>query len=115
MQRLAILSLMLLGVIGTGTQYEKKMPKKVPGASRPKPECAQGSVCLSGEVAAGQTFRKDLNADLAFVITLPGNFEVVLKNADQSCKNHFSMANPPFRAHRQNEIDAEYDLSLIHI
>lgn len=33
--------------------------------------------CFSGEAREGQDFRKDLNADLRFVLTLPGGFDVV--------------------------------------
>jgi len=50
------------------------MRRNVPGTS--KPECAPGSICFSGEVHDGQTFRKDLNPDLEFVIGLPGGFAV---------------------------------------
>jgi hypothetical protein len=63
------------------------MPCKVPGAS--KPECAQGSICFSGEIGEGQKFRKDLNADLEFVLDLPGGFQVEIKRAEASCKNLF--------------------------
>src|SRR5437016_4556611 len=59
MQKLAVLSLILLGAVLGTAQSEKKMPRKVPGAS--KPECAQGSICFSGEIREGQAFRKDLN------------------------------------------------------
>src|SRR5437667_4627687 len=47
MQKLAVLSLILLGAVVGTAQSEKKMPRKVPGAS--KPECAQGSICFSGD------------------------------------------------------------------
>ncbi len=77
MQKLAVLSLILLGAVVGTAQSEKKMPRKVHGTS--KPECAQGSICFSGEIREGQTFRKDLNAGLEFVLGLPGGFQVEIK------------------------------------
>ena len=107
MQKLAVLSLILLGAVVGTAQSEKKMPRKVPGAS--KPECAQGSICFSGEIREGQTFRKDLTAGLEFVLGLPGSFQVEIKHAEASCKQLFWVADPPFHAHRPTEIDAQYD------
>jgi len=72
MQKLAVLCLIFFGTVVGTAQSEKKMPRKVPGAR--KPECAQGSICFSGEIGEGQRFRKDLNADLEFVLGLPGGF-----------------------------------------
>ena len=92
---------------GIGSRREKKMPRKVPGAS--KPECAQGSICFSGEIREGQTFRKDITAGLEFVLGLPGSFQVEIKHAEASCKQLFWVADPPFHAHRPTEIDATYD------
>ena len=107
MQKLAVLSLILLGAVVGTAQSEKKMPGKVPGAS--KPECAQGSICFSGEIREGQTFRKDITAGLEFVLGLPGSFQVEIKHAEASCKQLFWVADPPFHAHRPTEIDAQYD------
>ena len=107
MQKLAVLSLILLGAVVGTAQSEKKMPRKVPGAS--KPECAQGSICFSGEIREGQTFRKDLTAGLEFVLGLSGSFQVEIKQAEASCKQLFWVADPPFHAHRPTEIDAQYD------
>jgi len=107
MQKLAVLSLILFGAVVGTAQSEKKMPRKVPGTS--KPECAQGSICFSGEIAEGRRFRKDLNADLEFVLGLPGGFSVEITRADASCKNLSWVDDPPFHAHRETEIDAEYD------
>jgi len=100
-------AMLLLGVVVGTAQDQKRMPRKVPGTS--KPECAQGAICFSGEVREGQTFRKDLNADLEFVIGLPGGFQVRLTHADRDCDRMSWVADPPFRAHKQTEIDALYD------
>jgi hypothetical protein len=67
--------------------------------------------CFSGEVREGQTFRKDLNADLEFVLRLPGGFDVVSKHREDSCKLSSWVANPPLRAHHATEIDAAFDWS----
>ena len=107
MQKLAVLSLIFFGTVVGTAQNERKMPRKVPGAS--KPECAQGSICFSGEIREGQRFRKDLNADLEFVLGLPGGFQVEITHAEAGCKQLFWVAAPPFHAHRLTEIDAQYD------
>jgi hypothetical protein len=107
MQKLAVLSLILFGTVVVTAQSEKKMRRKVPGAS--KPECAQGSICFSGEIGEGQRSRKDVNADLEFVLGLPGGFQVEITRAEASCKQLFCVAAPPFHAHRSTEIDAQYD------
>src|ERR1700686_4570994 len=99
--------MLLLGIVVGTAQDQKKMPRKVPGTS--KPECAQGSICFSGEVREGQTFRKELNAELEFVIGLPGGFDVRITHADHECDRMSWVTNPPFPVHRQTEIDAQYD------
>jgi hypothetical protein len=99
--------MLLLGIVVGTAQDQKRMPRKVPGTS--KPECAQGSICFSGEVREGQTFRKELNADLEFVIGLPGGFQVRITHADADCDRQSWVADPPFRAHKEKEIDALYD------
>src|SRR5471030_234913 len=99
--------MLLLGIVVGTAQDQKKMPRKVPGTS--KPECAQGSICFSGEVREGQTFRKELNAELEFVIGLPGGFQVRITHADRDCDRMSWVADPPFRVHKETEIDALYD------
>jgi hypothetical protein len=99
--------MLLLGIVVGTAQDQKRMLRKVPGTS--KPECAQGSICFSGQVREGQTFRKELNADLEFVIGLPGGFQVRITHADANCDRLSWVADPPFRAHKQTEIDAQYD------
>jgi hypothetical protein len=99
--------LVFLGVAVGTAQDQQRMPRKVPGTS--KPECARGSICFSGQVREGETFRKELNADLDFVIGLPGGFQVTIRHADRECNRTSWVANPPFRVHKQTEIDAQYD------
>lgn len=106
-QKLATLSLICVGAVMGSAQSERKLPRKVRGASRP--ECAQGAICFSGEIGKGQRFRKDLNADLTFMLVLPGGFHVEITHPEESCKSLFWVASPPFRAHRPTEIDAQYD------
>src|ERR1700732_1206060 len=106
MRKLALLSFLFLGAFASA-QNQKKVARKVPGEA--KPECAQGSICFSGEAGEGQEFGEDLNSDLDFVLGLPGGFAIVLKHAAASCNNLFWVANPPFMAHHDTEIDAAYD------
>jgi hypothetical protein len=106
MQKVVVLGLMFIGVFVASAQIQKTR-RKVPGAA--KPECAQDSICFSGEVGEGQEFRKDLNSDLDFVLRLPGGCAIVSRHAAASCNNLFWVANPPFMAHHDTEIDAAYD------
>jgi hypothetical protein len=103
------LVLILVGVVVGSAQTGKKTTtaRRAPGAS--KPECAQGAICFSGEVREGQEFQKDLNADLEFVLHLPGGFDVISKHDGGSCKLSAWVANPPLRAHHDTEIDSAYD------
>src|SRR5258708_35675189 len=95
-------AMLLLGIVVGTAQAQGRMPRKVPGTS--KPECAQGSICFSGQIREAQTFRKELNADLEFVIGLPGGFQVRITHADANCDRLSWVADPPFRAHKQTEI-----------
>jgi hypothetical protein len=106
MRKLAVLVPVFLSVLAAA-QSEKKTPRKVPGAA--KPECAQGSICFSGEVREGQEFRKILNDNLDFVLRLPGGFDVVPRKPETTCRLSSWVANPPLRAHHETEIDAAYD------
>jgi hypothetical protein len=98
---------LVICVVAGTAQQQKRMPRKVPGTS--KPECAAAAICFSGEIREGQTFRKELNADLEFVIGLPGGFQVRLTQADRDCDRQSWVTDPPFRVHRLTEIDAAYD------
>jgi hypothetical protein len=98
--------LLFLGAFAIA-QDQKKAARKVPRSARP--ECAEGSICFSGEVAEGQDFRKTLNSDLDFVLGIPGGFAIVSTRTSASGNNLFWVANPPFMAHHDTEIDAQYD------
>jgi len=107
MRKVAVLGLILVGAAAGTAQTVKTMPRKAPGAA--KVECAQGSICFSGEVREGQKFRKEVNADLEFVLALPGEFQVEITHAEPSCRQRFWVVAPPYHAHRENEIDAGYE------
>jgi hypothetical protein len=107
-RKVAILSLMFIAALAASGQSEKKLPKRKLSEAA-KPECAQGSICFSGEVREGEEFRKDIRADLEFVLRLPGSFQVQITHAEPNCKALFWVADPPFHAHSQTEIDAAYD------
>jgi hypothetical protein len=85
------------------------MPRKVPGAA--KPECAQGAICFSGEVREGQEFRRRLSDRVEFVLRLPDGVDIVTESAEAGCNPQLWVANPPFMAHHDTEIDAAYDWS----
>jgi len=104
MRKLAVFSLLFLSA---GPGQTQKMPRKVPGMA--KPECASGAICFSGQVREGEEFRKALNADLEFVLRLPGGFDVISRRTESSCNLSLWAANPPLMAHHDTEIDAGYD------
>jgi hypothetical protein len=108
MRKAVILSVALIGTFAAA-QSDKTMPRmKSQGAA--KAQCAQGAICFSGEAREGEEFRRDLSADLDFVLGLPGGFDVVLKEPDTAtCKLSAWVANPPLMAHHDTEIDAAYD------
>jgi hypothetical protein len=102
-----VMATLPLGVVVGMAEEQMRMPRRVPGTS--KPECAPAAICFSGQLREGQIFRKELNNDLEFVIGLPGGFQVRITNADRECDRMSWVVDPPFRLHRQTEIDALYD------
>jgi hypothetical protein len=107
MRVVTILSVILIGALASAQETKKMRRKDLSEVA--KPECAQGAICFSAEIGEGQKYRKDLSGDLAFVLTLPGDFAVQPKNAGADCEKLFWVADPPFHAHRLTEIDASYD------
>ena len=84
-----------------------RTPRKKPGVA--KPECAQGAICVSGELREGGEFRKHLTSTLDFILNLPGGVDIVSTDPQDHCKLSAWVANPPLRAHHDTEIDAAYD------
>ena len=108
MSKVMILSFALVGVFAFA-QTSKKMPRVRPGRAKP-PQCAQGSICFSGEVREGQEYRRSVSDNLDFVLNLPGGFDVVpTQPGAAACKLSAWVANPPLMAHHDTEIDAAYD------
>jgi hypothetical protein len=85
----------------------RRTPHKVPGPN--KPECSPGAICFSGEVGNDEEFRKDLNADLTFLLKLPGGIDLIFRHPQGTCTLSTWIANPPFMAHHETEIDAAYE------
>lgn len=106
MRKPAVLALLILGALASGRSQEKKTGHT---NGKGQPECAPGATCFSGEVREGHEFRKQLNADLDFVVSLPGGIDIVLRQNDSRCKLSAWVANPPLHAHHDTEIDAAYD------
>src|ERR1035438_1469616 len=102
MRKLVLLSLVLVAALAIAQDQKNMARKKVPGAA--KPECAQRSICFSGEAREGEEFRRNFSGDLDFVLGLPGGFDVVLKQPETAtCKLSAGVANPPLMAHRSEE------------
>jgi len=106
MSRPAILAFSLFCASIANPQSVKKMPRKVPGAE--KPECRRGAICFSGEVSAGQEFRKTLNSELEFVLAGGFGIAIVPTRPEGDCDEFASVVNAPYRAHRDLYIDTSY-------
>jgi hypothetical protein len=109
MGKLALLALCLLSVTIGGAQTQGKTPRKKPGAS--KPECARGAICFSGEVREGEEFRRNINADLDFVLLGGGGIGIAPRRPDdKTCGEEFAgVVTGPQRAHNDLELDGAYD------
>jgi hypothetical protein len=66
MCKAGILLLLLWCAWTADAQGVRTMPPKLPPTN--KPVCSQGAICFSGEVSAGEEFRKELNSQLDFVL-----------------------------------------------
>ena len=99
-------ALPFLCVLLAQSQSIKSVPKKVPGSETPV--CSQRAICFSGEVSAGEEFRKALNADLEFVLKPGWNIAIVPKRTEDNCDEFASVVNSPYRAHRDLYIDMSY-------
>jgi hypothetical protein len=75
-----------------------------------KPACSKGAICFSGEVFAGEEFRKELNSQLDFVLKPAWTIAIEPKRREANCGDgdFASVENPPYRAHRAVYIDASY-------
>jgi len=103
----AVFGLLLLAELVASGQGQKRLPRKVPAIA--KPECAKGAICFSGEVRVGEEYWKTLNANLDFVLRVPGGIDVVSRRPEKSCELSLWIANPPLMAHHDTEIDAGYE------
>jgi hypothetical protein len=120
-RKLAILGLIIMGALVAGAQGQNKIARrKLPGGE--EAECAQGSICFSGEVSAGREFRQPLNDDLEFMLRPVGvdlkqgwQIEVVSRKPEGEgpppghCSDALAVVvNGPYRQHNQLLIDMSY-------
>jgi hypothetical protein len=80
--------------------------RKVAGAE--KPVCSPQAICFSGKVSAGEDSHKDLTDNLAFVLEPGWTIAIVPKRPEGDCREFASVANAPYRAHRDLYIDTSY-------
>lgn len=106
MSQPVILALAFLCISLADGQSIKKAPRKIPGAE--KPTCSPGAICFSGQVSAGEEFRKALNSELDFVLQPGWTIAVVPKHPEADCVEFASVVNAPYRAHRSLYIDMSY-------
>ena len=104
--RSAIFLVLLICSSVAGSQGINRTQHKDPGIV--KPVCSPGAICFSGRVSHGIEFRKELNADLDFVLKPGWTITVVPKMPNDGCDEFASVVNPPYRAHRALYIDTSY-------
>jgi len=102
----AVIALALAGVLIAYAQDIKTSRRKSPAVNRPT--CSMGAICFSGEVSAGEEFRKSINAELEFVLAPGWTITVVPKKPEGDCQEFASVVNAPYRAHRDLYIDTTY-------
>jgi hypothetical protein len=77
-------------------QSVQVLPRKAPGAD--KPVSSSGAICFSGEVSAGEEFRRTLNTELELVLEPGWNIAIVPKRPEGDCHEFASVVNAPYRA-----------------
>jgi hypothetical protein len=65
-----------------------------------RPTCSRRAICFSGEVSAGEEFRKSINTELEFVLAPGWTITVVHKKPEGDCHEFASVVNALYRAHR---------------
>jgi len=106
MNRLRTFALALLCVSIALSQNVTRTPRKVRVAQ--KPTCSPRAICFSGEVSAGEAFRKAINAELDFVLEPAWTITISPKRPDGDCREFVSVVNGPYSAHRVLYIDTSY-------
>lgn len=100
-----LLALLMFWAMVASAQKVAQGPRKI---LINRPECPGGAICFSGQVSGGQGFRRDLNADLEFVLNPGWTIAVVPKHPEGDCNELASVVNPPYRSHRTLNIDTSY-------
>ena len=108
MCKAGILLLSLWCAWTAGAQGVRTAPPTLPPTN--KPACSQGAICFSGDVSAGEEFRKELNSQLDFVLKPAWKIGIEPKRPEGDCGDgdFANVENPPYRAHREIYIDASY-------
>ncbi len=106
MRKPAILALAVFCASIANSQIVGRASRKVAGAD--KPVCSPGAICFSGKISEGEEFRRTLNSALDFVLQPGWNIAVELKQPQGDCQELASVVNPPYRAHRDLDIDTTY-------
>lgn len=103
--RVAVISLALAGVLIVYAQDVGTTPRRAPAR---RPACSRQAICFSGEVSAGEEFRKPIDPELEFVLAPGWTIAVVPKKPEGDCQEFASVVNAPYRAHRPLYIDMSY-------
>jgi hypothetical protein len=101
-----VIPLALTGVLIASAQSVGTSRRKSPAIN--SPACSTGTICFSGQVAAGEEFRKSINSELEFVLVQGWTIAVVPVRPEGDCQEFASVVNAPYRAHRALYINATY-------
>src|SRR5262245_38862824 len=107
-----LLAFIALALIANA-QNNGKAPRKIP--VKEKPGCSKGAICFAGEVSEGREFRWTLDGKLEFVLSpsiifVPTGWTITIapKRPEDNCDEFASVVNPPYRGHKQLDIDTSY-------
>lgn len=78
------------------------------------PVCSAGSVCFSGEVSAGDKFRKSVNGQLDFVLEPQDsgwNIQIVPSQVEPDCDEFATVVTQPYRSHSDLNLDMSYGVT----
>jgi hypothetical protein len=101
-----VIALALTGALIASAQNVGTTRRKSPGVD--KPRCSAGAICFSGQVAAGEEFRKSVNTEMEFVLAPGWTIAVVPERPEGDCQEFASVVNAPYRAHRALYINTTY-------
>ena len=104
MTRLATIFLLVAAFLDAQTITTKRLKPR-----KPRPGCAKGAICFSGEVRENEEFRHVINNDLEFVLEPAWKISIVQRHpTDSRCSEFVDSIDTPLHGHRLIDIDISY-------